>query len=223
MHQALSSLLAALSSSRSLRHGEQLHAHLLRRGFIPVSAPSSPFSHLSNQLITFYSRFSLPLLSLNFFLSLPSPSPSAWSAIISALSQHRLAELTLCYFHEMRLADVGPSDRSIPSVVKSVGCLFDVELAKCLHGLSVKTPFSNDVFVLTSLVDMYMKCAQLGDVQKVFDFMPERNVVSWSALISGYSDARMYSSALLLFHSALANGIQANDFTFSSVIRSCNS
>jgi pentatricopeptide repeat protein len=68
---------------------------------------------------------------------------------------------------------------------------------------------------------MYAKCSLLQEAQKLFDEMPQRNVVSWSALICGYADTGLHSSALLLFQSALRNGLQVNDFTFSCIIRVC--
>lgn len=121
----------------------------------------------------------------------------------------------------MLLARVPPNDRSIPSVARAVAYLSDPSLARSLHGLSVKTPFANDVFVLTSVLDMYAKCSLLQDAQQLFDEMPQRNVVSWSVLICGYAEAGLHSSALVLFQSALCDGLQVNDFTFSSVIRVC--
>ncbi|KAJ4820101.1 pentatricopeptide (PPR) repeat-containing protein [Rhynchospora pubera] len=221
--RALISLLVSLSTTRSLSQGEQLHAHLLKSGFIPCSHPSSPYTLLSNHFITFYSRCNLPLLSLRSFLSLPPPpSPSSWSSLLSSLSHHHhLSSLTLSYFRSMLLARVPPNHHSVPSVARVVGFLSDPSLARSLHGLSLKTPFATDVFVLTSVLDMYAKCSLLKEAQKVFDEMPERNVVSWSALICGYADAGWHSSVLHLFRSALHDGVEVNDCTFSSVIRVC--
>ncbi|KAJ3702882.1 hypothetical protein LUZ61_006587 [Rhynchospora tenuis] len=220
--RALISLLLSISTTRSLSQGEQLQAHLLKSGCIPCSHRASPYTLLSNHFITFYSRCNLPLLSLRSFLSLPSPpSRSAWSSLLSCLSNHYLPSLTLSYFRSMLLAGVPPNDHSIPSVARAVGCLSDSSLARSLHGMSVKTPFGTGVYVLTSVLDMYVKCLLLEEAQKVFDEMPERNVVSWSALICGYADAGLCSSALHLFRSALSDRVQVNDCTLSCVIRIC--
>lgn len=68
---------------------------------------------------------------------------------------------------------------------------------------------------------MYAKCSLLWDAQQLFDEMPQRNVVSWSALICGYAEAGLRTSALILFRSALRDGLQVNEFTFTCIIRVC--
>ncbi|XP_024517763.1 pentatricopeptide repeat-containing protein DOT4, chloroplastic-like [Selaginella moellendorffii] len=45
-----------------------------------------------------------------------------------------------------------------------------------------------DVFVASSLVDMYAKCGSLEKARNVFEAMPWQNVVSWNALMLGYAE-----------------------------------
>lgn len=52
----------------------------------------------------------------------------------------------------------------------------------------------------------YTKCECLGDARKVFDEMPDRNVVSWTAMISAYSQRGYASEALNLFRQMLRSG-----------------
>lgn len=92
-----------------------------------------------------------------------------------------------------------------------------------MHCLVVKTGYDCDVFVGSSLVDMYAKCGEIGDARHVFDEMPERNVVSWSGMICGYAQMDESVEALTLFKQALVENVDVNDFTFSSVIRVCSS
>ncbi|KAF2290036.1 hypothetical protein GH714_042466 [Hevea brasiliensis] len=68
---------------------------------------------------------------------------------------------------------------------------------------------------------MYAKCGEIKDARKVFDQMPERNVVSWSGMIYGYAQFGEDEEALRLFKEALLEDLDVNDFTFSSVIRVC--
>ncbi|KAG9449442.1 hypothetical protein H6P81_009407 [Aristolochia fimbriata] len=68
---------------------------------------------------------------------------------------------------------------------------------------------------------MYAKCNQIVDARKMFDEMPEKNVVSWSGLIYGYSQVGEDEEALRLFKQAIVANLEVNDFTFSSVVRVC--
>lgn len=68
-----------------------------------------------------------------------------------------------------------------------------------MHAESIKSGVNCDVLVGTSLVDMYAKCGELFESRKVFDYMPERNVVTWNAMIGGYWRNGDATSALFLF------------------------
>ena len=50
-----------------------------------------------------------------------------------------------------------------------------------------------------SVIILYTKCECLGSARHVFDEMHERNVVSWTVMISGYSQRGFASETLHLF------------------------
>ncbi|XP_073155619.1 putative pentatricopeptide repeat-containing protein At3g13770, mitochondrial [Henckelia pumila] len=85
----------------------------------------------------------------------------------------------------------------------------------------IKTRYLPPVYLRTRLIVLYVKCEILSDARKVFDEMPERNVVSWTAMISGYSRSGFYSETLFLFIQMLRAGTDPNEFTFSTVLASC--
>ncbi|KAL2497097.1 Pentatricopeptide repeat-containing protein [Abeliophyllum distichum] len=71
---------------------------------------------------------------------------------------------------------------------------------------------------------MYGKCGSIKDARKVFDDMPERNVVSWTSLIAGYSQNGLeLEEAIKLYIQMLRAGPMPDQFTFGSVIRACSS
>lgn len=116
---------------------------------------------------------------------------------------------------------VRPDDHIFPSATKSCAILCRCDIGQSMHCLAVKTGFEFDVFVGSSLVDMYAKCGEIGHARKMFDEMPEKNVVSWSGMIYGYAQLGDNEEALKLFRQALFEHLDVNDFTFSSVIRVC--
>ncbi|KAJ0982335.1 hypothetical protein J5N97_010590 [Dioscorea zingiberensis] len=215
----LSDLLLSLSVARAFAKGSQLHGHLLKSGFCPSIVL------LSNHLITFYARCHLPHLSRLAFLDSPSRSPASWASLISALAQNELPADALLAFRSMLSHSIPISDRTLPPATKSCGALSFPSLARSLHSLALRSPFSNDVFVASSIVDMYSKCSLLSDARDVFDSMPHRNVVSWSGLICGYAQAGLNLDALHLFKRALAENLEppgVNDFTYSCIVRVCS-
>lgn len=76
-----------------------------------------------------------------------------------------------------------------------------------VHAHMIKTRYLPSVFLRTRLIVLYTKCDSLGHARNVFDEMPERNVVSWTAMISAYSQRGYASQALNLFLQMLKSGI----------------
>ncbi|KAL2557474.1 putative pentatricopeptide repeat-containing protein [Forsythia ovata] len=56
---------------------------------------------------------------------------------------------------------------------------------KQIHVHAFKFGFMFDVFVGNSLVNMYAKCGSIEEADRAFYEIPERGVVSWSAMIGG--------------------------------------
>ena len=118
-------------------------------------------------------------------------------------------------------ACVLPDDHIFPSATKACGIMGRSDVGRSVHSLVVKTGFDADVFVGSSLVDMYAKCGEISSARRMFDEMLERNVVSWSGMICGYAQMGQVEEALALFKQALLDNLEVNDFTLSSVIRVC--
>ncbi|CAN6586463.1 unnamed protein product [Malus baccata var. baccata] len=141
----------------------------------------------------------IPLIShhlINFYSKnqFPLHSPQSFFA------QNELPILVIEYFRLMLGAQLHPDDHIYPSFVQC---------------LAVKTGYEFDVFVGSSVVDMYAKCGEIRDARKVFDEIPKKNVVSWSGMIYGYTQLGQDEEALRLFKQAMVEILDVNDFTFS--------
>ena len=101
--------------------------------------------------------------------------------------------------------------------------ILDPGLSSSPHWAWAGPGYEFDVFVGSSVVDMYVKCGEIRDAWKVFDEIPEKNVVSWSGMIYGYTQLDQDEEALRLFKQAMVENLDVNDFTFLSVIRVCGS
>lgn len=67
---------------------------------------------------------------------------------------------------------------------------------------------------------MYAKCGDLDLAWFLFEEMEQRNVVSWTALISGYAQHGQAHQCFCLFCDMLAH-FRPNEFAFASVITTC--
>ena len=109
------------------------------------------------------------------------------------------------------------------SVLKVCASLLIVEQGKQVHSDAIKIGFELHVFVGSALVDVYAKCGNMQDAHKLFHKMPKRSVVSWNALIVGYTQNNNGVDALKLYWQMQGIGMMPSAFTFSSILSACAS
>ncbi|ESQ48463.1 hypothetical protein EUTSA_v10022068mg [Eutrema salsugineum] len=90
-----------------------------------------------------------------------------------------------------------------------------------VHGFLLKSGSGLDMYMSNYLIDMYCKCREPFIAYKVFDNMPERNVVSWTALMSGHVYNGDLTGSLSLFTEMRRQGVNPNEFTFSTNLKAC--
>jgi pentatricopeptide repeat protein len=73
----------------------------------------------------------------------------------------------------------------------------------------------------TSLIKYLCACGAIRDARTMFDEMPNRDVVAWTAMLSGYASNGRYCEALVLFRRMTAAVVAPNEFTLSSVLAAC--
>lgn len=96
-----------------------------------------------------------------------------------------------------------------------------VVLGKLAHGHMIKSSLNPCLYLLNNLLNMYCKCRELGFARQLFDRMPERNVISFNSLISGYTQMGFYEQAMELFLEAREYNLKLDKFTFAGALGFC--
>lgn len=107
------------------------------------------------------------------------------------------------------------------NLIKRCTQLSKVEEGKLVHAHVIKSRFKDDVVMHNSILNMFAKCGFLEDARNVFDEMPLKDMVTWTTLITGYSQNDQPEEALVLFPQMLRSGLIPNEFTLSSLLKSC--
>ncbi|KAH7292140.1 hypothetical protein KP509_29G053300 [Ceratopteris richardii] len=81
----------------------------------------------------------------------------------------------------------------------------------------------NDIVLGNALVDMYAKCGAFYEAKELLYVLPVQNVVSWTALISGYAKHGQGRQALDCFTEMQHNGLSPNPITFPCILKACGS
>ncbi|KAI4335369.1 hypothetical protein L6164_014019 [Bauhinia variegata] len=89
-----------------------------------------------------------------------------------------------------------------------------------LRAAVFKKGLQSDVFISNHVLNLYAKCGCISFARQVFDKRYLRNLVSWSAMISGYDRCGEHWVALELFSQMR---IVPNGYVFASVVSSCAS
>ena len=89
-----------------------------------------------------------------------------------------------------------------------------------LHAAALKTGMQSDTIISNHILNVYAKCGNTSFSYQVFEEMPERNLVSWSAMISGCDQAGEHLMALNLFSKM---PLVPNEYIYSSAISACAS
>ena len=87
----------------------------------------------------------------------------------------------------MKQNDLEPNSLTFPSITKACSKLLNIKYCQIVHTHVVKSGFRFDLFVQTSVVDMYVKCSQLGFAYNVFVRMPHKDVAYWNSMILGFA------------------------------------
>ncbi|TVU30275.1 hypothetical protein EJB05_21885, partial [Eragrostis curvula] len=201
----LAAHLQSCGRAGDLRRARALHARLVLSG----AAAASTF--LANHLITTYSRCADAGSAARVFRAVPRPNLVSWTALVSCLARNSLHRDALDAFAAMRRAGVAPTEFALSSAAGAAAALAAPRLGAQLHCVAVALGFDAELFVASNLADMYSKCGLLGEACRVFDQMPHKDAVAWTAMIDGYAKNGSLEASVLAFRDMRREGLVGAD------------
>eukprot|EP01018_Ginkgo_biloba_P017091 Gb_24879 [translate_table: standard] len=174
-----------------------------------------------NSIITGYAQTGHVREALKLFQKMPERDIVSWNAMIGGYSQNGHFNEALNIFQQMQLTGVKPDLDTFASILPACANLAALGHSKEAHESIIRYGFQSDVFVGSALVDTYAKCGSIKNAQKVFDKMPRRSVVSWTAMIVGYAMHGCGKGALQLFEQMKHCGLKPDHVTFIGVLSAC--
>ncbi|GJN22895.1 hypothetical protein PR202_gb10500 [Eleusine coracana subsp. coracana] len=221
-------ILRSASATRDLSKGMALHARLIL---------STPFDIvLHNHLIAFYAKCGCLGLARKVFDAMPFRNSVSGNFLMSGYisSGHHRDALGL-----LRVIDFGGS-WMVRTIVRSMAraveqwdhvsyvtvlghcaSMKDLVLGVQVHAQALKRRLELKVYVGSALVDMYGKCDCAHDAHCVFEVLPEKNVVSWTAIMNAYNQKELFEDALQLFLDMEMSGVRPNDITYAVALNNC--
>lgn len=205
-------LVQGFSSFKQLKHA---HARLHLLGL-----------HQDHYLLNLVLRSAFDFGQTNYarlvFQGTTEPNIYLWNTIIRGLVSNDSFDDAIRFYNSMRAEGFLPNSFTFPFVLKACARRLDFQLGLNVHTLVVKTGFDFDVYVKTSLLCLYAKCGYMEHAHKVFDDMPDKNVVSWTAIVSGYIGAGKYRQAIDTFLRLLEMGLRPDSLSLVRALWACS-
>ncbi|KAK7272215.1 hypothetical protein RJT34_28688 [Clitoria ternatea] len=187
-----------------------------------------PFHCLANPHLQSHDAISLhpkvpfwdtdPCIAQKLFDQTPLRGLKQQNQLLFHYSRNDQAQEALHLFVSLYRSGLLPDELTMSCILKVCAGSFDWTVGELVHCQCVKCGLIQHVSVGTSLVDMYMKTECVRDGRRVFDEMGDRNVVSWTSLLTGYSWNGFHDHVWELFCQMQAEGYLPNQYTVSTVI-----
>ncbi|XP_057964936.1 pentatricopeptide repeat-containing protein At3g47530 [Malania oleifera] len=201
----------------SLRGGTQIHARILRDGHMSDSI-------LLTSLMDLYSSCKKGYEACNMFEEMPRRDAVAWNVLISCYMNNGRIRDALDLFDIMQSPSyrTKPDDVSCLLLLQASAHLVALEFGEKVHNYVEEQGYGDALNICNSLILMYSRCGCLRKAYEVFREMPERNVVSWSTMISGLAMNGHGREAIEAFREMLGMGVPPDEQTFTGVLSACS-
>ncbi len=101
-----------------------------------------------------------------------------------------------------------PNKFSFSQLLNKCASLQAHEEGRHIHTQIIQRGYESDVFVGSSLIDMYAKCGNIVDAQRAFSNMAVCDVVTWNSMILGHVKCGQRLKALELSQQMQREGVQ---------------
>ncbi|XP_028752748.1 pentatricopeptide repeat-containing protein At3g14330 [Neltuma alba] len=222
--EALSFLLHACISRKSFSHGLKLYLHFLRSpDRFKQDLLRNPI--LKSKLITLFSvcgRIDEARRIFNFGPEDEKMSQSVWVAMAIAYSRNGFSNEGLVLYCEMLSARyVRPNNFAFSMALKACADTSNSLVGRAVHAQIIKSDEEADQVVNNALLRFYVECGCLGEALKVFEEMPQRNVVSWNTLIAGVAAQDKVSETFDAFRVMQGQNIRFSWVTLTTILSMC--
>eukprot|EP01018_Ginkgo_biloba_P001272 Gb_03435 [translate_table: standard] len=208
-------VLAACAQFQALKEGKEIH------DYVRSSSLESDLL-VGNALVAMYAKCGSVVNARQVFDDMSQRDVMSWTAMIAGYVQNGSFNEGLKLFRQMQQTGTKPDLVTIASVLPSCARVAAQRQGKEIHNHIVRSGMEMNVFGGNALIDMYVKSGSIEDAQKIFDSMSERDVVSWTTMISGYGMHGYGENVPRFFNQMKQTGIQPNEIAFTAVIYACS-
>ncbi|EFJ09463.1 hypothetical protein SELMODRAFT_130050 [Selaginella moellendorffii] len=163
--------------------------------------------------------------ALAVFHAIEHPNSVSWTLIVAAFARNGHYREALGYYRRMVLEGLRPDGAMFVVAIGVCSSSKDLKQGQLLHAMILETRLLEfDIILGTALITMYARCRDLELARKTFDEMGKKTLVTWNALIAGYSRNGDHRGALKIYQDMVSKspeGMKPDAITFSSALYAC--
>lgn len=206
--------LQACCHTESIKRGQLLCIEIAKKGL-----EANLF--VGSAVVDMYAKCGLLVEAKETLNRLPGRNVVCWTALIWGYTEHGYCEEALNCFKQMQVENIFPVAFTYACSLKACGIIQTLEKGRNMHVEVVKRGLEGELYVGNTLVDMYAKVGCLYEAQKIFNVLPIRNVVAWTALIAGYAEGELDEQVLECFEQMQSEGVTADAVTIIHCLKAC--
>ncbi|KAJ6766341.1 hypothetical protein OIU79_022319 [Salix purpurea] len=152
---------------------------------------------------------------------MPSSDLSVWNLMVRLYAENDCSSQALSLFHELQAHGMKPNAMTIMSLLPACVEMASVQLMKQCHGYVIRSCFG-DLHLDGALLDVYAKCGSIGYAFKLFQFIPNKDLIIFTAMIRGYAMHGLGKEALGIFFHMIELGVKPDHVVITTVLSACS-
>ncbi|XP_058086341.1 pentatricopeptide repeat-containing protein At3g49740 [Magnolia sinica] len=177
---------------------------------------------VGNALISAFSDYGKIQHACHVFREMTFRNLISWNSIISGCVLNGFPVLGLELFYQMQTLEFKPNIYTLSIVLSACASISALRHGKQIHAYILRSELDLETSLGNPLITMYAKSGVLDLSARVFCGMPERDVVTWNAMVAAYAQHGDGKEAIRCFKAMRELGIEPDAVTFTTVLSACS-
>ncbi|KAJ0248922.1 putative pentatricopeptide repeat-containing protein [Hirschfeldia incana] len=172
-----------LTATKHSNHITQIHAFAITTGHLLHG------SFIARDLVASFVRIGEISHARKVFDQLPQRNVSVYNSMVLAYSRGNRPDDVLGLYDEMIDEGAKPDSSTFTVTIKACLNAMALEKGEAVWCQAVECGYENDVFVCSSVLNLYMKCGKIQEAEALFGKMKRRDVICWTTMVTGFAQA----------------------------------
>ncbi|KAG9454615.1 hypothetical protein H6P81_007519 [Aristolochia fimbriata] len=208
--------LSLAASLQKLEHGRKIHA-------IAIKIGCGDDKFVATDVMGMYAKCKDTKSACEVFNQLTSVDIVSCNSLLSGYANNGLFDHALTWFVQIQSTGFRPSPYTLSIVLGVCGTLAAIAEGKQLHAYVIKVQCLHDSAVGNALLTMYCKCGVIKEAEILFDRLPSKNFISWTAIITGLYHSEFFDKALKQFNHMRQCEVNPTEHTYAVALACCGS